>query len=154
MCRVGAVAIELVGRIELSGGLPLQETSVPEQAGDAVRRVRPTAEAEEENLVVGVVVVLDEEHISVLHVARQSPPEGTAAEVVERAGPNALVVIHTLLDALCGLRYHHCTRDLSDVRLAGFAVPDLVRRVPGPVAADDQALLRHDIPPRRALTFL
>src|SRR5881296_3267591 len=101
MRRVGAVAIELVGRVELSGVLALQEASVPEQAGDAARRIRPTAKTEEENLVVGVVVVLDEKHIGVLHVARQSPPEGTAAEVVERAGPNALVVIHALLDALC-----------------------------------------------------
>src|SRR2546428_14118439 len=109
MRRVGAVAIELVGRVELSGGLALQEASVPEQAGDAARRVRPATEAEEENFVVGVVIVLDQEHIGVLHIARQSPPEGTAAEVIERAGPNALVVVHALLDTLGVLRrvYYH-----------------------------------------------
>src|SRR5437870_11011733 len=67
MRRVGAVAIELVGRVELSGVLALQEASVPEQASDAARRIRPTAKTEEENLVVGVVVVLDEEHVGVLH---------------------------------------------------------------------------------------
>src|SRR3989442_332542 len=112
MRRVGAVAIELVGRVELSGGLPLQEASVPEQPGDAARRVRPTAEAEEENLVAGIVVVLKEEHIGVLHVARQPPPESTAAEVVELSSTDALVVVHALLDALGVLRHHHCTRDL------------------------------------------
>src|SRR5262249_48785507 len=106
--------------------------------------------AEEEDLVVGVVVVLDKEHIGVLHIVRQPPPEGTAAEVLERAGPNALMVVQALLDALGVLRCHHCTCDLGDVRRAGFAIPDLIRRVPGAVAADSQALLRHDVPPRRA----
>src|SRR4030095_14015842 len=146
--RVSAVAIELVSRIKLASVLPLQEASVAEQASDAARRVRSTAEAEKENLVAGIVVVLDDEHIGVLHIVRQPPPESTASEVVEPAGPNTLAVVDALLDALAVLRRHHCTRDLGDIRLVGSAVPDLIRRVPGPVAADDQPLFWHEVSPR------
>jgi len=48
------------------------------------------------------------------------------------------------------LRYHDGTRELGNVRLTGFPVLDLVWRVPGSVAADYQALLRHNVPPRRS----
>src|SRR3712207_5447035 len=77
MRRIGAVAIELVGRIGRAGVLPLQHARVAQKACSAARCVRTAAGANNETRIVRIVVLLDEEHIGVLPVARQPRHRGS-----------------------------------------------------------------------------
>ena len=123
---------------------PPQDATVAHQSDRAPSGVRAATEAEEEELIARLVV-LDDEPVCLLDVARQPQAQGSSAEALPRPGPNALLVVDALLDTgtvVPGEAESH----LGDVRGAGLAVTLLVSRVPRAVATQHQTLGHNPTP--------
>src|SRR5690606_36384763 len=111
-----------------------QDAALADHAGEAARGVGAAAEAEQEQLVAGLVVE-HQEAVGLVEVVVQAAAEGAAGELVERAaGAHALVVEHQLRHRPGAARGEQ--RQLYHVGGAGLPVLLLVRAVPGAVAED------------------
>ena len=118
--------------------LPPQDAAVVDEADRAARGVGTAAEAEEEQLVTGFVV-LDDEAVGLADVAGQPQGRDPTRQPLDRRRADAPLVVDALPDAgrvLVG----DAQRDLGDVGRAGPAAVLLVGGVPGAVAAQHQPL--------------
>jgi hypothetical protein len=135
---VVAAAIELVGVLDLSHLLGSQDARVANQADGAAGRERAAAEAEEVELVAGLVV-LDQEAIAVANVAGEAETQSTAADALEALGADAVVVVQELPRATAVLR-RHPEGELGDVGGGDHTAAELIGAVPRAIAAHDEAL--------------
>ena len=133
--RARLVALGLVeaeGLVDLVGAVSGDEATLVEHPSERPHGVGAPAEAEEEDLVAGVVV-LDEEAVPVLHVLLEAEPEGAAAHLaVVRADPP--VVEDHLAPPVARDRPH---RAGHAEHVGGVVVEGIV---PGAIRADDDAL--------------
>ncbi len=109
------------------------------ETGQAAHRERAAAEAEQVELVAGLVVV-DDEPVQRADIVLHAVAERAVGDAVHRAalGADAIVVIDDLINAVRCARTDR-TRDLGHVRrpaLAGLLIL-LVTDVPGAVGAED-----------------
>ena len=136
------VAVDRVGLVDPVGVRRLQDAAVAHETGGAARGERPAAETEEPYLVARLVVLHDE-GVRGLDVARQPHSEGAAPQAVEPARTDPGDV---------GRRLHHAgvvtradrQQQLRHIRERAILLA-MVERTPGTVTAHDDAL-RHDAP--------
>src|SRR5919199_5905424 len=123
-----AAPIQAVRVLDHAAVLRKQDAAVAHQPCKAARGEGAAAEAEEPQLVAGLVV-RDEPVVAVAHVAREPVAERAAADSLAELRAHAGLVLHELV-----VRLDDGLLELADVRHRGP-----VRAVPGAVTEDDQA---------------
>src|SRR3954471_6196743 len=123
-----AAPIQAVRVLDHAAVLGKQDPAVAHQPGETARGEGATAEAEEPQLIAGLVV-LDQPGVAVPHVTREAVAERAAADPLAEPRAHAGLVLDELI-----VRLDDGILELADVRHRGP-----VRAVPGAVAEDDQA---------------
>ena len=115
-----------------------KDAAVANEPDSAASGECTAAEAEEVQLVSGLVVV-DQEAVALLDVARETDAEPAAEQPLASARADAGLVVQELRVAGAVLVCER-KRDLGHVRRSGNALINMVWAIPGPIAADDQTL--------------
>src|SRR5215207_9871210 len=132
------VPVEPVGLLYPMSVLRPEDAAVAHQPDGAASREGAAAEPEEIQLVAGLVVV-HQEAVALLHVSGEPNAEPAAEQALPAARTDAGLVVQELTSAgLVLIRERQ--GELGHIRRRRDALVDVIRPVPGPIAADDQTL--------------
>jgi hypothetical protein len=141
-----AAAIERHGVTVLADRCALEDAAFPDHADQAACGIRPTTEAEHEQLVA-ILVVADQKPVRIEHVVLEPVAERATRKPVEHvARAHALAVVHDLRHAI-GRALGDAEGKLHHVGGTRLAVALLIGAVPRAVAAQNEAFhLRRILP--------
>ncbi len=129
---LGALTIELVGLVHSLGALAPEQAAVADEPRQGANGVGAAAEAEQEELIAGLVVVHDE--AIAIHDVLVDAGAGGATAYSIAFGAHALVVIDDLLGAGLTIRSDAACQTQYVCGVIAFGT------LPGTIGADDDAL--------------
>src|SRR5918996_134635 len=145
------VPVQLARRLVVLDRVAPEDAALADHAHDAARGERAAAEAEEEQLVVGLVVA-DEEAVGIVDVVLQALAERAPGHAIDEVpGADTLIVVEDLRNAPRALGGP--VGEPHDVGRAGNALALLIGAVPRAVAADNQTLHFRRLTPASARTY-